>query len=139
MRINIDTLKTTAQVVREGRQFITAVIDTADRPVLVLDKHLSVQAANEAFYRNFKVKPEDTINRRVYELGDGHWDIPKLRTLLETILPQNSSFKEFEVEHHFPSIGKKRLLLDAQRLSIQGDRNGLILLGIDDAAEPLAK
>ena len=73
------------------------------------------------------------------KLGDGQLDIPKLRTLLETILPQNSSFKEFEVEHHFPSIGKKRLLLDAQRLSIQGDHNGLILLGIDDVTEPLAK
>ena len=67
------------------------------------------------------------------------WDIPTLRTLLERILPQRASFREFEVEHNFPHIGHKKMLLDAHRLSIKGDSNGLILLGIDDVTEKQQK
>jgi len=130
--LDIDALKASAQIVSEGRECVEAVINTVRRPVLVLDKDLCVQVANESFYHSFKVRPEETVNRQVYQLGDGVWDIPKLRTLLERILPQKVSFKDFEVEHNFPHIGQKRMLLDAHRLSIKGDRNGLILLGIED-------
>src|SRR5262249_51194350 len=130
--LDIDALKAAAEAATQGREFIEAVINTSHRAQLVLDKDLSVQTANEAFYRTFRVKPEETLKRHVYQLGDGQWDIPKLRTLLERILPQRASFRDFDVEHHFPHIGVKRMLLDAHRLSVRGDHNELILLGIED-------
>src|SRR5438045_9779253 len=78
------------------------IVDTVREPLLILDTTLRVQSANRAFYQTFHVSPEETEGRLIYELGNGQWDIPDLRRLLEDIVPQSSVFNDFELEHTFP-------------------------------------
>ncbi len=91
--------------------------------------------ANPSFYRTFRVTPEQTEKQVLYELGNGQWDIPELRRLLEEILPQNSVFNDFAVEHEFPSIGKKKMLLNARTIIQQEPNERLILLAIEDTTD----
>ena len=100
--------------------------------VLVLTPELRVQSANRSFYDTFGVARGQTEGRRLYDLGDGQWDIPALRTLLEDLLPQNTRFHDFEVEHDFPGIGRRIMRLNARRLHRDGDRTESILLAIED-------
>jgi PAS domain S-box-containing protein len=110
--------------------YAEAVIEAVP-PLLVLDRKLRVQSANESFCKCFKISPAQTLNRRVYELGNGQWNIPQLRTLLEEILPQNSSFKDFEVTHRFESIGDRTMRLSGRQV----DHLQKILLFIEDITE----
>ena len=103
--------------------------------MLVLDKDLRIRTANASFYRNFRALKEDTEGRFVYELGNRQWDIPELRTLLEDILPQNNSFQDFEVEHDFPMLGRRIMLLNARRFVPMDSLPELILLAIEDITE----
>lgn len=100
----------------ESWTYIKTVVDVLREPVLMLDKDLKVLAANEAFCNLFQVKLADTEGKLIYELGNGQWDIPKLRKLLEEILPKDSYFKGFEVEHEFPYIGQKTIILNARHI-----------------------
>jgi len=134
--VDIDLIKSSAQAISEGRAFADALINTMHQPVLLLDGDLSVQAANQAFLHEFNVNAEETLNHRVYSLGNGQWDIPKLRTLLEDILPQNSSFEGFEVEHNFPRLGRRKMKLDARRLLLKGNKHSLVLLSFGDLTKP---
>ena len=111
------------------------IVHTLREPFLVLDKGLRVKSANRAFYDTFQVSPQETENRSVFELGNRQWDIPKLRTLLEEVLPNNHSFRDFEVEHEFLMIGRKNLLLNARRVHRQNRTDELILLAIEDITE----
>lgn len=95
---------------------IQTVINVVREPVLILDKDLRVMTANESFYRVFQVEQKDTEQALVYELGNGQWNIPALRELLEKILPQNSFFKDFDVTHTFPVIGRKSMILNAREI-----------------------
>ena len=104
-------------------------------PLLVLGADLRVHRANRTFYRTFKVAPEDTEGRLVYELGNRQWHIPALRKLLEELLPQNTAFNDFEVAHDFESIGRKVMLLNARRIFPKGNHTELILLAIEDITE----
>ena len=106
------------------------VFDTVREPLLVLDAELYVRAANAAFYGTFKVSPAETEHRRVYELGDGQWGLPSLRTLLEEIIPNSAVFNDFALEHEFPNIGFRVMLLSARRL-----RADLILLAMEDVTD----
>lgn len=117
--------------------YIKTVVDVVREPVLILDKNLSVMAANEAFYQTFQVEPKDTEKRNVYELGNGQWNIPALRKLLEDILPKNSFFKGFEVAHEFPAIGRKVMILNARQIHVQDDAAfpPIILLAIEDVTD----
>src|ERR1051325_8265838 len=99
-------------------------------PLLVRDAELYVRAANAAFYGTFKVSPAETEHRRVYELGDGQWGLPSLRTLLEEIIPNSAVFNDFALEHEFPNIGFRVMLLSARRL-----RADLILLAMEDVTD----
>lgn len=101
--------------------------------LLILDSGLRVVKANQSFYAHFKVTRDQTENRLVYELGNGQWDIPRLRVLLEEILPRNSFFKDFEISHTFPELGSRTILLSAQRV----DHLQQILLNIEDVTERL--
>ncbi|PIQ68031.1 MAG: hypothetical protein COV91_06285 [Candidatus Taylorbacteria bacterium CG11_big_fil_rev_8_21_14_0_20_46_11] len=116
---------------------VKTVVDVAHEPVLLLDKSLSVIAANESFYRSFQVEPKDTEKKLVYELGSGQWNIPALRRLLGGILPKNSFFKGFEVVHEFPSIGRRVMILNAREIHVQDDVAfpPTILLAIEDVTE----
>jgi len=101
----------------------------------VLDGALKAVSASRSFYQNFLVSKEDTVGRQLYELGNRQWDIPKLRELLETILPDNQVLEGFKVEHDFPSIGKRKMLLNARRITGNAGETQLILLAIEDVTE----
>jgi nitrogen-specific signal transduction histidine kinase len=118
--------------IEEARAFAQAIIDTVREPVLVLDQDLRVITASRSFYRTFKVGPEDTEGRLLYELGDGHWDIPKLRLLLEKIVPENGVMEDYEVEYEFPNVGPRTMCLNARKVFYEEGSHTTILLGIED-------
>ena len=109
-----------------------AIVDTVREPVLVFDKDLRVIAASRSFYSVFKVSPEDTQGRLLYELGDGQWDIPKLRVLLEKIIPEQGVMEDYEVEHEFPGVGHRTMRLNARQVFYEGGADTTILLGMED-------
>ena len=124
----------------ESWTYIKTVVDIVREPILILDKDLRVMAANESFYRMFQVEASDTEKRIVYELGNGQWDIPALRKLLEDILPKNTFFKGFEVSHDFPVIGRKVMILNARQIHRKEEGNSkifppIILLAMEDVTE----
>jgi len=131
----ITRLKRPSQPLRNGHSYAHAIVETVREPLLILDSDLRVKLVNRSFYKTFHVSPEETEDRLVYELGDGQWDIPKLREFLEEILPQNSQFQDFEVEHDFPAIGRKTMLLNARRLRQEGTDTELLLLAVEDVTE----
>ncbi|HEU4456703.1 MAG TPA: response regulator [Longimicrobium sp.] len=110
------------------------IVDTVREPLLILDPDLRVQSANRAFYQTFRVSCEETENRLIYELGNGQWDIPALRTLLDDIIPASSAFSDFELEHDFPAIGRRVMLLNARRLQA-GHHGELLVLALEDVTE----
>ena len=111
------------------------IVDTVREPVLVLDKNLRVIAASRSFYSAFKVNPEDTNGKLLYALGDGQWDIPKLRVLLEKIIPEQGVMEGYEVEHEFPGIGSRTICLNARQVFYEGGAGTTILLGMEDVTE----
>jgi len=110
------------------------VVDTVREPLLILDSSLRVHSANGAFYQTFHVSAEETENQLIYELGNGQWDIPDLRTLLEDIVPTSSVFSDFELEHDFPVIGRRVMLLNARKLR-EGSHAELLVLAMEDVTE----
>ena len=116
----------------EAREFAQAIVDTVREPFLVLDQNLCVLAASRSFYSAFEVSPEDTQGRPLYALGDGQWDIPGLRLLLEKIVPERGVMEDYEVEHVFPDIGRRTMLLNARKVFYEGGSHTTILLGIED-------
>jgi PAS domain S-box-containing protein len=125
---------------REAEAATTAnedIIETVREPLLVLDSDLRVLKANRSFYDSFKVTPEETIGNLIYDLGNRQWDIPKLRTLLEEILPKDNKFDDYEVEHVFSSIGHKVMLLNARRITQKGTGSQMMLLAIEDITEKM--
>jgi nitrogen-specific signal transduction histidine kinase len=104
------------KVWEESWTYIKTVVDIVREPILILDKDLHVMAANDCFYQTFQVERQDTEGKVIYDLGNGQWDIPALRKLLEDILPKNTFFKGFEVEHNFPFIGRKVMILNARQI-----------------------
>jgi len=111
------------------------IVDTVREPVLVLDKDLRVIAASRSFYSAFKVNPEDTEARLLYALGDGQWDIPALRVLLEKIIPEKGVMEGYEVEHEFPGLGRRTMHLNARQVFYEGGAGTTILLGMEDITE----
>jgi signal transduction histidine kinase/CheY-like chemotaxis protein len=114
--------------------FSQDLFDTVREPLLILDGALRVHSANRAFYDTFHVSIEDTENRLIYELGNGQWDITALRTLLEDIVPASSVFNDFELEHNFPAIGRRVMLLNARKLR-QGSHAELLVLAMEDITD----
>ncbi|MFC1812168.1 sigma-54 interaction domain-containing protein [Thermodesulfobacteriota bacterium] len=104
-------------------------------PLVVLDSGLKVVKANHSFYRTFNVKPDETEGILIYDLGNRQWNIPKLRELLEDILPENSEFNDFEVKHNFETIGRKIMHLNARRIYGESNQTQLILLAIEDVTD----
>jgi chemotaxis protein methyltransferase CheR len=104
-------------------------------PLIVLDGGLRIISANDSFYRTFKVLRRGTDGRLIFEIGNRQWDIPRLRILLENILPANQHFEDFEVKYDFPEIGRRTMLLNARRLARGRGSKNLILLGIEDVTE----
>ncbi|MEJ0094484.1 MAG: PAS domain-containing protein [Methylocella sp.] len=108
------------------------IVETVRSALLVLDANLCVISANRAFYRLFEVKADETIGRRIYELGNGQWDIPALRHLLEIVIPAEEAIEAFEVEHEFETIGRRSLVLNARKVFRPGNSTPFLLIAIDD-------
>jgi two-component system cell cycle sensor histidine kinase PleC len=116
----------------KSQEYSESIVDTVREPLIVLDKDLRVVTASRSFYEVFKVNPEETVGQLIYNLGNKQWDIPKLRELLENILPRQATFDDYEVEHDFPSIGKRTMLLNARRIPDPPAKLKVILLAIED-------
>jgi two-component system CheB/CheR fusion protein len=129
---NIDTMKKSLALSEEARAYAEAVVETVREPLLVLDAGLQIKSANKAFYQAFMVKPEETVNQAIFELGNGQWNIPELRILLEEILCKDSMFEGFEVAHDFPHVGYKKMLVNARRIVGSNNQTKLILVAIED-------
>ena len=117
--------------------FAEAIVNTVREPLVVLDQDLRVVAASRSFYRTFQIDPKDTEGKLLYELGDGVWDIPKLRSLLETILPADGAIEAgaveaYEIERDFPGIGCRTMCLNARKVLYEAGSHTNILLGIED-------
>ena len=127
--------KRAEQKLRETRDYAESIVETVREPLVVLDADLRVISANRSFYETFKVKPGETEGQLLYDLGDREWDIPKLRELLEVILPTDTTFDNFEVEHEFKTIGRRVMHLNARRIYRETNETHLILLAIEDVTE----
>jgi PAS domain S-box-containing protein len=119
----------------KSQEYAESIIDTVREPLIVLDQDLRVVTASRSFYEFFKVKPDETEGQLIYNLGNDQWDIPKLRELLETILPQKTTFDNYEVEHDFATIGKRVMLLNARQIKRALGKEHIILLAIEDITE----
>ena len=128
--MDITALKEAEQHITEARDFAQSVVESVP-PLLILSGDLRVQAANESFYQAFRVTPAVTEHRLIYELGNGQWDVPGLRRLLEEILPQDNRFKHYEITHEFAGLGRRTMLLSGRRM--QSRQN--IVLSIEDITE----
>src|SRR5215212_3166104 len=110
------------------------IVDTVREQLLMLDTTLRVHSANRAFYQTFQVSAEETEHHLIYELGNGQWDIPDLRRLLEDVVPKSSVFNDFELVHTFPVIGRRVMLLNARKLKA-GNHGELLVLAMEDVTE----
>jgi PAS domain S-box-containing protein len=124
----------TAADLQASEAFSQNIVDTVREPLLMLDTTLRVHSANRAFYQSFQVSPAETENRLIYELGNGQWDIPDLRRLLEDVVPKSAVFNDFELEHDFPIIGRKVMVLNARKLKA-GNHGELLVLAMEDVTE----
>ena len=120
------------KIVNKSQEYSESIIDTVREPLLVLDADLRVVSASRSFYEVFKVKPKETVGQLIYDLGNKQWDIPKLRELLEDILPKKATFDNYEVEHDFATIGRRVMLLNARRIPMPPEKPKVILLAIED-------
>ena len=129
---DITDLKRLEQSMRESRDYAEAIVATVREPLVVLDGSMHVVTANKSFYSTFRVEPAKTEGLLLFDLGNRQWDIPELKTLLENVLPEKKAFNDFKVEHDFPEIGHRLVLLNARKIDI-GEK-GLILLAIESIA-----
>jgi chemotaxis protein methyltransferase CheR len=118
--------------IHDAQILAQAIVNTIPEPFLVLDDTFHVLAASRSFYESFKVDPQQTRGCLLYDLGDGQWDIPALRVLLETIIPEKTAMDGFEVEHDFPGVGRKTMLLNARKVLYDDSPNATILLAFSD-------
>lgn len=123
------------QSLKESEDYLASIVQTVRESLIVLDPSFRVLSVNEHFLKTFKVTSEETEAKLLYELGNGQWNIPQLKELLEKILPTNNPVEEFEVEHDFPHIGKKLMLLNAHRIELEGQYKDRILIAIEDITD----
>ena len=119
----------------EASEFSENLINTVREPLISLDQDLRVVKASRSFYDFFKVTPDETIGKLIYDLGNHQWNIPRLRELLETILPEKATFDNYEVEHDFSTIGRRIMLLNARQIQRVLGKERIILLAIEDITE----
>ena len=115
--------------------YIRTVVDTAREPFLILNKNLEVISVNKTFLLYFLVSEKEVIGKKVYQIGDRQWNIPKLKILLEDILPHNTHFEDFKVEHDFKKIGHRIMLLNARQVFTTDNKTPIILLAMEDVTK----
>ncbi len=132
---DISERRQTERLIADARHYAEGIVDTIREPLVVLDGDLRVRSANRAFYHAFHMSSEETEGCLLYDLGNGQWNIPTLRSLLEEVLPQNGIVSDFELEHDFPEIGPRTMRLNARKLYREGNHTKLVLLAIEDITE----
>ncbi|EKD32260.1 MAG: hypothetical protein ACD_77C00142G0007, partial [uncultured bacterium] len=130
-------LQTRNDLLNEAYDYSEAIFSTIHEPLIVLDKNLRVKAANKRFYKLYNTKVEETEGMLLYDLANKQWNIPRLRELLEEILPSNTHFHDFEITHTFPGVGEKTMVLNARRIIQKRNHEELILLAIADITEQM--
>ena len=133
--LNVTRIREAEQRALEARVYAESIVETVREPLLVLDADLRVKSANRAFYETFQVFEKATIGEIFYDLGNRQWDIPELRRLLTEVLPRRKSVKDLQVEHDFPGLGKRVMLLNARQIEEQKEVTPLILLSFEDITE----
>ncbi|QQL51007.1 PAS domain-containing sensor histidine kinase [Mucilaginibacter ginkgonis] len=123
------------QHLKESKDYLNSIVQTVRESLIVLDPTFKILSVNDHFIKVFKVTRDDTIGKEMYELGNGQWNIPRLKELLETVLPTNNPVEEFEVEHDFPRIGHKLMVLNAYRVELEGEYKDRILIAIEDITD----
>ncbi|MFA7405999.1 MAG: PAS domain S-box protein [Pelobacteraceae bacterium] len=121
--------------IQDAREYAENIVETVREPLVVLNSDLKILTANHSFYNTFKVTPDDTIGNFIYDLGNRQWDIPKLRVLFEEILPHDTVFNGYEVDHDFQGIGRKIILLNARQIFRKNIGSHIILLAMEDITE----
>ncbi len=132
--VNHEVINLNEQVT-EARDYAESIIATMHEPLIILDKNLRIKTANQAFFKTFDIKEEDAHGVLLYDLGNKQWNIPRLRELLENVIPKNSHFQNFELTHNFSSLGEKTMLLNASRLVQKSQGEQLILMAMFDITE----
>ena len=132
---DITDSKKTQDRLTERTEYAEGITRTIREPLMVLNSDLRVVSANPSFFRTFEVTPQEIEGQLLYDLGNLQWDIPALRQLIEEILPKNTQVEDFLVEHEFPRIGRKRMLLNARRIVHADQRKQLILLAMEDVTD----
>jgi PAS domain S-box-containing protein len=132
LQAQIAERKRAEETFEKAQKYAESIVKTIREPLLVLSADLKVISANHSFYQTFKVTSKETEGKFIYRIGNHQWDIPALRELLEEIIPNNAHFNDFEVDHEFPAIGKKTMLLNARRIYREGKGTEMILLAIED-------
>jgi two-component system, chemotaxis family, CheB/CheR fusion protein len=132
--VEIDVLKHSNDRIEAARDYAEAIVQTVREALVVLDEDLQVVTANQSFYKTFHVSPSETEQCQIFDLGNGQWNIPQLRSLLEDLLPQNTQIQDFEVAHEFEQIGRKKMLVNANKMPPLEGRK-LILLSIEDISD----
>ena len=130
-----EELQTRNTELQESYEYVESIFETIDEPLLVLRDDLRVKNANKAFYKTFRLPPEETEGNYLYNLSNHEWDIPELRKQLKLVQSKNIEFTDFEIRHIYTSIGEREFLLNAQRLFVKDKKNSLILLSIEDITE----
>lgn len=132
---DIDTAKKSLALSHEAREYAEAIVETVREPLLILDANLHVKSANKAFYHDFMVTPKETADKSIFDLGNGQWNIPDLRVLLEDILREKTVFEGYEVVHEFPNVGLRKMLVNARRIVGSHNQTKLILMAIEDITQ----
>ena len=132
---NIDAVKAASEQAKKAGELFSAIINTVRQPLIVLDSDLRVMMFNQSFLQTFKVSKEETANKFLYRLGNEQWNIPRLRALLEEVLPKDQVVTNFEVDHKFEHIGRRRIVLNARTLTQLAGREPMILLALEDITQ----
>lgn len=135
LRIRLEATERAEETFEQAQKYAESIVETIREPLLVLSSDLKVISANRFFYQTFQVPPEETEGKFLYDIGNRQWDIPALRKLLEEIIIQNTCFNDFEIDHEFPVIGRRTMLLNARQICLGGKGIDKILLAIENITE----
>lgn len=122
-------------IIQNRGEYAEAIINTVREPLVILNADLRVVSASKSFYLAFEVEPGETEGKSIYELGNRQWDMPKLRELLDSVLPQRKAFDDFEVDQNFPKIGRRTMVLNGRWIPREAPRPQIVLLAIEDITE----
>src|SRR5262249_6146095 len=129
--IDINAIKTSLEQVATARDYAEAIVDTVRTPLVLLDEDARIRSVNRAFYETFQTAPEQTVHRSLFDLGNGQWDIPALRRALAEVAQRGTTLQDFEIEHDFPVIGVRTVVLNARRMRHDVEPRRTVLLAID--------